>query len=244
MKQRLLRLLDPVLRGPLGAVAVKLWVSSASRLSPADGLRRLLELDRELQERMDVLATDLDDGIHAKHRLTGYHEFFVARIEAGQSVLDVGCGKGELANDLALRSGARVTGLDFNASSIELARARYHAPGLEFVEGDALEWQPPYDYDVVVLSNVLEHIAPRVELLRRLAAATNAPRFLIRVPSIERDWLVALRQDLGLDHFGDPTHEIEYTEASLRAELSAAGFRVEELEQHWGELWVQAAQGL
>ncbi len=100
-----------------------------------------------------------------------------------------------------------------------------------------LTWAPPHDYDVVVLSNVLEHIAARVELLRRLLDAVHPKRFLIRVPSEERDWLVPLRKELGLPHFSDPTHETEYTVEQLRAELHEAGLEIAELEQRWGEIW-------
>ena len=153
----------------------------------------------------------------------------------GKRVLDVGCGKGELAGDLATRGGADVTGIDISRPSLEFARRRY--PGVEFIEADVLTWEPPHDYDVVVLSNVLEHIAPRVDLLRRLRSAARPTRFLIRVPSEERDWLVPLRKELGLPHFSDPTHETEYTVEQLRSELHEAGLGIAELEQRWGEIW-------
>ena len=245
MKRHLLRLVDPLLQSALveRAVAfqVRLWTSGASRLPPSEGLRRIFRLADHLEQRIDGLAIELDGGVHAKHRLTGYHDFFVAHVRPGDRVLDVGCGKGELAYDLATRAGARVTGLDFSRPVLEFARRRFDAQGLEFVEGDVLVWEPADDYDVVVLSNVLEHIAPRVELLRRLQRTTNADSFLIRVPSSERHWLVPLRRELGLAYFSDPTHETEYTVPQLQDELHAAGLVISELRQHWGELWVSAA---
>jgi len=245
VKRRLLRFLDPVLQSALAervvGVQVRLWTSGASRLPPAEGLRRLLRLDDHLHERIDGLAIDLDDGVHAKHRLTGYHDFFLRHIRPGERVLDVGCGKGELAHDLAARGGAVVTGIDVSRPSLEFARARFE--GVEFLEGDVLTWTPPHDYDVVVLSNVVEHIGPRVELLRRLRAVAHPDRFLIRVPSEERDWLVPLRKELGLPHFSDPTHETEYTVEQLRSELADAGLRIDELVQRWGELWAVAREG-
>lgn len=238
------RLLDPLLRTAAAARAVdaivRLWSSALSRTAPALGLRRLLELDDLLQRRIDVLSIDLDAGTHPKHRLMGYHDFFVDRVRAGERVLDVGSGKGELAHDLVTRADARVTGIDVNRANVELAASRHAADGLEFVEGDALDWMPPHAFDVVVLSNVLEHIGPRVDLLRRLRETTKARRFLVRVPSRERDWLVPLRAELGLDWYLDPTHETEYTADELRAELPDAGLELDELDQRWGELWVSA----
>lgn len=244
-RRRLLAAFDPIFQTRaaqrLITAAVRQWSSSISRLEPEVGLRRHLEVYDQLYGRIDLLAIDLDDGIHAKHRLTAYHDFFVDRLHPGDAVLDVGCGKGELAYDLATRGGAQVTGVDWNPASLSFARTRFRAPGLEFVESDIFAWEPSHPFDVVVLSNVLEHLSDRVGLLRRLVARTTPREVLIRVPSAERDWTVPLRRELGLAYFSDPTHETEYTVELLRDELFAAGLRVQELVQRWGELWAVAA---
>jgi 2-polyprenyl-3-methyl-5-hydroxy-6-metoxy-1,4-benzoquinol methylase len=211
-----------------------------SRDRPEAALRHLLPVADGLLARVDMLAVDLDGGVHAKHRLTAYHDFFVERITAGEQVLDIGCGKGELAADISRRTGAHVTGLDLNQDSLDRARAQDGGAALELVKGDALTWSPPHAYDVVILSNVLEHIGPRVDLLRRLREKAHPKRFLIRVPASDRDWLVPLREELGLPHFADPTHETEYTVESLEDELALAGLEVAELVQRWGELWTVA----
>ena len=245
MRRWLLGRLDPVLQSDgmqrVVRAGLRLWSSGVSRLSPEEGLRRLFVVVDDLQLRIDGLAIALDDGVHAKHRLIGYHEFFVGRVRAGDRVLDVGCGKGELAFDLATRANAFVTGVDWSRASIDFARAHYCDERLEFIDADALRWNPPHEYDVVVLSNVLEHIAQREELLRRLITTSSAGRFLIRVPSEERDWTVPLRRELGISHFSDPTHETEYTVDQLRCELDEAGLRMDELVQRWGELWASAS---
>src|SRR6185437_3662593 len=155
-----------------------------------------------------------------------YHAFFRARIRPGERVLDVGCGKGELAHDL-VTTGAQVTGIDVNRGSLAFAREHFAGPDLELLEADVLTWQPPHDFDAVVLSNVLEHIAPRVELLRRLREEAHPKRFLIRVPSRERDWIIPLRDELGLAWYSDPTHETEYTVEQLTDELSQAGLELD-----------------
>jgi 2-polyprenyl-3-methyl-5-hydroxy-6-metoxy-1,4-benzoquinol methylase len=244
VKRRVLRLLDPLLQTNAAdrtvAVLVKLWASAAARRTPADGLRRLFRLDDHLRQRIDGLAIELDRGVHAKHRLMAYHEFFVERVRPGESVLDIGCGKGELAYDLAVRAQAQVTGVDFSPTVLAFARERFGAPGLDFVEADALTWRPPRPFDVVVLSNVLEHVADRVGLLGRLCELAAPQRVLIRVPSIERDWIVPLRRELGLSYFSDPTHETEYTVEQLQEEVAGAGLELQELVQRWGELWAVA----
>ena len=99
---------------------------------------------------------------------------------------------------------------------------------------------PPGPFDVVVLSNVLEHIEPRVKVLRRLVAELGPSRLLIRVPARDRHWHVPLREELGLGSFSDPTHAVEHDVTSLVAELEEAGLEATEVQSRWGELWVEA----
>lgn len=203
-------------------------------------MRDLVELEIALHERVDRAAIRYDDGVHAKHRLMRYHDFFVERIQPGERVLDVGCGKGELAYDLAERSGALVTGIDNHKPHLDFARKRFSHPSIEYVEADAVAYVPDEAYDVVVLSNVLEHIERRVDLLRRLLSHARPGRVLIRVPAFQRHWLVPLKRELGLPFFSDPTHCTEYDAESLRSELREAGLDITGLDAVWGELWVEA----
>jgi hypothetical protein len=93
---------------------------------------------------------------------------------------------------------------------------------------------------VAVLSNVLEHIEQRVDLLRALRERDGASRLLIRVPVLDRDWTVPLRREVGLPHFSDPEHKVEYGSQLLRDELAAAGWEMGEPAFAWGEIWVEA----
>jgi SAM-dependent methyltransferase len=212
----------------------------ASTKDPAAALRRLFVLYDELFRRIDVLAIAYDDGVHAKHRLTRYHDFFVERVHPGERVLDIGCGKGEMAYDLAARAGAEVTGIDINPFYLDFAEARFRHARVTFVKGDALEDLPGERFDVVVLSNVLEHIEHREDLLRAIIERTRPNRILLRVPMENRDWLVPLKRELGLAHFSDPTHFVEYDEQSFTDELRRGGLTITHLQVSWGEIWAEA----
>lgn len=243
--RRLRLLLDPLFAPPVAdrvvGGLVRLWAGAVSRRrEPRDSLRALLSLQDELFRRVDLLAIDLDGGVHAKHRIMRYHDFFVEHVQAGESVLDVGCGKAELAYDLAERAGASVTGIDVNREALAFARSRFASDRVELIEADARTWDPGRSFDVIVLSNVLEHIEDRVGFLRRLVDVGRPSRLLIRVPVLERDWSVGLRRELGLFYFSDPTHHTEYDRGQLGAELRAAGLEPREIEQRWGELWAVA----
>jgi SAM-dependent methyltransferase len=244
VKRRLLdvggRVLRVLLPGPARAAGYRLLAAASARGAPEQALRELLGADAALRLRIDQAAIAYESGVHPKHRLMRYHDFFVDRVRPGERVLDVGCGKGELAFDLAERAGADVTGVDLDAAYLAFARDRFRHERLRFVEGDALADLPPGGFDVVVLSNVLEHIAPRVELLRRLLAEARPDRLLLRVPLYTRDWTVPLRSELGLPAYGDLTHEIEYDVATFDEELRAAGLERTELVVDWGEIWAVA----
>jgi len=208
---------------------------------PRKAMRDLLELHQDAYDAVDLGAIRYDSGVHAKHRLTRYHDFFVERVRPGERVLDVGCGKGELAHDLAERAGATVVGIDVNPWSLAFAREQMAHPQVTYVEADVWDFAPDEPFDVVVMSNVLEHVERRVELLRRLRLTARPGRFLVRVPVLERDWVVPLRRELGLHYFSEPTHCTEYDPDGLRAELAEAGLEVCELRQVWGELWAEAS---
>lgn len=200
----------------------------------------LLGLDAFLRVQLDRVATAYDGGEHAKHRLMRYHDFFVERIDAAERVLDVGCGRAELARDIAERSGARVTGIDFDEGYLAHARRRGLPERLDVELADALDYRPQEPFDIVVLSNVLEHIEERPALLRALRERTGARRFLIRVPVFERDWTVPLRKELGLPYLGDLTHFTEYLPGQLEEELRVAGLELVDQQLRWGEIWAEA----
>lgn len=219
----------------------RFWLSViASDRDHRRAVRELLVLEDLTRRWLDVAAIAYDGGVHAKHRLTRYHDFFVERVQAGERVLDIGSGKGELAYDLVVRAGAVVVGIDNDRVHLGFARARFRHERLRFEAGDVLERLPDGRFDVIVLSNVLEHVEDRVGLLQRLLEHARPSRILVRVPVYARDWAVPLREEVGLPHFSDPGHHVEYDVPGFIAELDAAGLRITTLHQAWGEIWAVA----
>src|SRR5439155_16149715 len=143
----------------------RFWLSVlAAQPDKRRAVRELLTSYDDVYRRLDQAAIAYDEGVHVKHRLTRYHDFFVERVRPGERVLDLGSGKGEMAHDLAVRAGATVVGIDNDPAHLAFARSRFADERVEFVEGDACESLPPGQFDVVVLSNVLEHVDRRVQL--------------------------------------------------------------------------------
>lgn len=209
-------------------------------LSPPDALKFLFSLDSYLYELAGQMSVAYDNGIHTKHRHTRYHDFFVNRIAQGETILDVGCGIGALAFDIASKSGAIVTGIDINDNNIRIARSRFAHENVKFIHGDALETVFDARFDAIVLSNVLEHIECRVKFLREIMDSVRPDRILLRVPLFERDWRVPLKKELGLDYRLDSTHYIEYTHDEFASEIEEAGLKFSHYESRWGEIWAEA----
>jgi len=178
--------------------------------------------------------------VHTKHRHTRYHDFFIHRIGSGEKVLDVGCGIGALAYDIAQQTGAVVVGIDLNERNLDQARTRFSHPNVSYVHGDVLDADLAQHFDSLVLSNLLEHLEHRVDFLRELVKKTAPRQVLLRVPSFERDWRVPLKQELGMDYRLDSTHFTEYTLEGFGHEIEAAGLAVAHQECRWGEIWAQA----
>lgn len=233
-----------ILRFPL-PVFERLIISTISQkadsLDPTTALRFLLKLDAYLYELHGKYAVSYGNGTHVKHRLTNYHAFFVSNISGSQRVLDVGCGIGAVAYSVATGTQAEVVGVDINEQNIAFARKTYAHPQIKYVVGDALsiDWKPHGIFETVILSNVLEHLPDRSQFLRKLADATQAPYFLIRVPVFERDWRVPLKRELGIDWRLDPTHETEYTLESFQEEVDSARMSIAHQEVRWGEIWAK-----
>lgn len=94
------------------------------------------------------------------HRLWKRRAIALGAVRPGERALDVCCGTGDLAFALA-RAGARVTGLDFSAPMLEVARRRAGRAGpVEFLQGDALRL-PFADatFDVLTVGYGLRNLA-------------------------------------------------------------------------------------
>lgn len=207
--------------------------------SPEETLRFLFTVEALVYPLLGRMAGAYNGGLHTKHRHIKYHDFFVDRVQPRETVLDIGCGVGAVAYALATRADAVVTGIDRNPDHIRISRERHTHPRITYIEGDALYDLPSGHYDVVVLSNVLEHIDERVAFLGGVTAAATPDRWLIRVPLFERDWRVPLKKELGLEWRLDLEHFIEYTQETFEAEMHAAGLRITDQQTRWSEIWAE-----
>jgi len=95
-----------------------------------------------------------------------YHRLLLRQVPPGAGrVLDVGCGAGALARELAARAG-RVDALDRDPAMVALARTGAPA-NVTVREADALTVDlPAGGYDAVLSLSTLHHLPPAVALTR------------------------------------------------------------------------------
>ena len=216
-----------------------LIIESRGKNSKA-GLKRIFKIKDKLEWIINERAIKYGNGIHPKHNVTDYHKFFVDRIYDGETVLDVGCGNGTVSIDIASqRPKSKVIGVDINAKNIEKAnklKKDTHLNNLIFINGDICD-QKEINCDIVILSNIIEHISERNLFLNKIINRTSAKLFLIRVPLFERDWQIPFRKEIGSYYYSDPDHKIEHSLKEFKNEISLSKLKIKEVFTIWGEIW-------
>lgn len=119
-------------------------------------LRMLMRLHNACYTNISRFALMAEEGMHPKHRLMNYHAFFTDNIDADDVILDIGCGNGFFTYDVAKKVRS-VTAIDLSEDNIELAKRGFNKDNIKYICGDASQFDFREKFDVVILSNVLEH---------------------------------------------------------------------------------------
>lgn len=171
---------------------------------------------------------DKTEMLYSSHRIA----MEAVRAVEPKRVLDLGCGPGAVARECR-RMGAEVTGVDRSEPLPDTVS--------EFIRAD-LDTDPlpvdPFDYDCVLLLDVIEHLAEPERFLvgirndtRKSAYGGRSPVFVISTPNVA---FAAIRANLLFGRFAyadrgimDVTHKRLFTRASLVAALRDSGYQVD-----------------
>jgi len=172
-----------------------------------------------------------------------YTSVLLDELSPGAEVLDLGCGAGvPTTRDLARRY--KVTGVDISARQIALARQ--HVPGAQFIQADMTQLDlPPASFDAVASFYSVIHV-PREEqpkLLRNVATWLR-PGALLVVTMGTR----SAKADYEDDFLGAPMYWSSFDGSTNRRLVEEAGLHVvsarEETEIEFDEpvtfLWITA----
>lgn len=154
---------------------------------------------------------------------------------AGKSAVDVGTGTGRAALIMAA-AGAEVTALDASAEMLRVARARaeHRQAGIRFEVGDAHHLaHPDRAFDVAVSLRVLMHTPGWRQCIAELCRVARQ-RVIVDFPSAGS---VASAQAVTRRLAAAAGSTIEayrvFTEATIRHELEAHGFRVAQIHRQF-----------
>lgn len=128
----------------------------------------------------DAAARRVQRGFHSQ-----LHAHYRHQISAGESVLELGCGAGDL---LAALAPARGVGLDFSPQMIARARERHGAQaGLEFRVADVSTAEFDGQFDHLVLDYLTGYLPDIQQLFERLHRAAHA-RTRLHLTSLNTLW--------------------------------------------------------
>jgi len=173
----------------------------------------------------------------------------------GLRVLDIGCGGGLLAENMA-KMGAMVVGIDVTPRNILIAEQHARqSPGLDVTYRLlSLEEMDETDFDVVLNMEVLEHVLNPMEFLRLSLGAVRTGGMLV-VATINRTFAAYLTVILGAEYLfrilPRGTHEWrrfippDQVELTLKAEdahiVARSGIGVNPLTR---KMWLRPYEGI
>jgi cyclopropane fatty-acyl-phospholipid synthase-like methyltransferase len=162
------------------------------------------------------------------------HSLLMRLVPPNSRVLELGCATGYLSGYMEAALGCRVTGLEFDAPSADIARTRASEVYTADLDApNALEAaRAGAPYDVLFAAAVLEHLRDAPGLLRRVRPLlTDETRVIVSLPNIAH-WavrLALLRGRFDYADYGimDRTHLHFYTVRTGRTLLEDNGYTVE-----------------
>jgi 2-polyprenyl-3-methyl-5-hydroxy-6-metoxy-1,4-benzoquinol methylase len=156
---------------------------------------------------------------------------FGENVDKTNAILDLGCGYGSFLSFLQSKNYTNVTGVDRSTQEISLCKKLFTS--YSFVQADILNFVSLTDkkFDVIYLSHVIEHIK-KEDLFLFLDGVkkilTDRGIFVIIAPNS------AAYFNAAANRYGDLTHEIGFTELSLRQVLMVSGFNHIEARNYYG----------
>lgn len=167
----------------------------------------------------------------AERGLGAAGRLMLAEVHDGARVLDVGCASGYLAARLAER-GCSVTGFELDPDSAALAEAHCERVIVGNLESADDRAAIPADFDVVLLGDVLEHLADPWDALRFVRGRVGAGGVVVAsIPNVAA-WTVRLALARGAWQYTetgllDRTHLRFFTRRTAHELVRGAGFAIE-----------------
>jgi len=187
------------------------------------------------QERFERYTTtffgELHRGIDFDTTARGYGEYYYDCLPADRQapILDVGCGTGHFLRFLEIQGYRGAEGVDLAQQQVEQARRHVHCPVHHGDPANFLQTRQGY-YAVITLNDVLEHLPTHqtIDFLKMLRQGLqHGGALIVNVPCAAGLSSLYVR-------YNDFTHQVLFTEMSLRQVLLLAGYQtVRFVPENW-----------
>jgi 2-polyprenyl-3-methyl-5-hydroxy-6-metoxy-1,4-benzoquinol methylase len=162
------------------------------------------------------------------------HSRIIARMPSGAHVLDLGCGRGFIAEQM-IAKGCVVDGIDMlDRGSVRAPLRRYLQADLNNDRERIGHWLNQKAYDYVVMADVLEHLVDPESFLDILRANLRRERSVTVIATTGNVGFFIVRGMLALGQFNygprgilDRTHTRLFTRKSFRGIFEQAGYDVQ-----------------
>lgn len=222
-----------------------LFYISSKKITSFLFMKFFLKLNTLTYEIISVMSIPYNKGLHPKHAILKYKEWFSDNITNNDIVLDIGSNTGELPKFLSQKA-KYVYGIEIvNKHYLESKKLNIH--NVSFIHADATtyDYQSIKDITTITLSNVLEHIEDRVLFLKKILSKSifknKKIKVLIRVPMITRDWLPEFKKSVGVEWRLDKTHFIEYRIDDFINEMQKVNIIINKYEVKYGEIYANCS---
>lgn len=225
----------------------KVWL-----VSFINALQRLIPLSKEKKFRFFLRMEWIFDRLaHEKsfqylrpeqHPFRKYSfRFMDENIPENSTILDFGSNYGVISCHLSNRA-KRVVGIDHDPDAINSAKLNYNAENLEFIQTDAFEYlnKNEKEFDVLILSHILEHLDNREEFLNRYKRFFKF--IYIELPDFDKNYLNHYRKEIGDELiYTDNDHVVEFDRDELLTLLEKCNIKVRVSEYRFGliKLWCE-----
>jgi SAM-dependent methyltransferase len=143
------------------------------------------------KQKIEFFNSVAKDRAHWKRKNRYYYkkitQFMKFAIPEGSSVLEIGCGTGDLLNDLKPGIGI---GIDFSANMIEIAKNNY--PLLTFIKMDAENLNLNHKFDYIILSDLIGHLEDVLIVFEKLHSVCHSKTKII-VTYYNFTWEITLK---------------------------------------------------
>jgi len=193
--------------------------------------------DKEIFEKYhDTIYEEIHEWRDYELTSAGFGEWYYDCLPPDKSakILDIGCGDGKFLFFLQRKGYTKIEGLELSPQQASNAKKHVESPIHVVEDTVAFLLDHPSTYDMITMNDVLEHI-PKKETVGLLKAVLGALQpggnVVTSVPQVS-----------GLASFfcryNDFTHEILFTEISLKQVLLLAGFSdIRFISQKWPLKW-------